>query len=101
VTQTIYLAMAALLFPLALHALFTRRNVILKLIAANIAASAVFLVLVAAAPHAGAQADPVPQALVLTGIVIAVSVTALALSVVRRLIDETGRTSLPEDDDQP
>lgn len=96
----IYLILGALLFPLALYGMFARRNLVLKLVAANIAASAVFLVLVSAPPRPeGGGADPVPQALVLTGIVISVSVTAFALSVIRRLIDETGRMVLQEGDE--
>jgi multicomponent Na+:H+ antiporter subunit C len=41
--------------------------------------------------------DPVPQALVLTGVVVAVSATALALALARRLFALTGHTALPDD----
>ena len=43
--------------------------------------------------------DPVPQAMVLTGIVVAVAATALALALTRKLHALTGRLDLPEDAD--
>ena len=43
--------------------------------------------------------DPVPQAMVLTGIVVAVAATALALALVRRFHALTGRLELTEDTD--
>ena len=57
-----------------------------KLIALNVMGAGVFHVLVAVA-YRGLDAgpDPVPQALVLTGIVVAVSATALALALSQRL----------------
>lgn len=81
-----FVLLGAGLFALGLFGLFARRNVVLKLVAVNIAASGAFVVLVAAAPRlADGATDPLPQALVLTGIVISVAVTALALALVRRL----------------
>jgi len=38
--------------------------------------------------------DPVPQALLITGVVVAFSATALAVTVLLRLYDETGSTTL-------
>jgi multicomponent Na+:H+ antiporter subunit C len=59
-----------------------------KLIAINITGAGVFQLLVAVAYRGLDQApDPVPQALVLTGIVVAVSATALALALWNRLED--------------
>ena len=43
---------------------------------------------------AGMAADPVPQALLITGIVVAFSATALAVALLLRLHDETGSASL-------
>ena len=52
----------------------------------NISGSGIFLVFVAIAYRGGdATPDPLPHALVLTGIVVAVSATALALALGRRL----------------
>lgn len=99
---TILSATALPLFALALYALFVRRHMMQKLIAAGIASSAVFLFLVAA-PPAGAEGapDPVPQAMALTGIVISIAVVAYGLSLLRRIAEATGRIALPEDDQPP
>jgi len=42
----------------------------------------------------------VPQAMVLTGIVVAVAATALALALVRKLHALTGQLELPDDADE-
>jgi multicomponent Na+:H+ antiporter subunit C len=74
-----------LLFALGLHALLVRARLLRKVLAVNVAGTGVFLLLVAAAHRADGAPDPVPHALVLTGIVVAVSATALALALIRRL----------------
>lgn len=95
----IYAAVGAALLGLALRALFLRRHLLPKIVAGNIAASGVFLFLVSiSAEDLFGRPDPAPQALVLTGIVISVSITAYALALLRRLYDETGSAILPEDD---
>ena len=86
----------AALFALGLYALLAHAHVLRKIMALNIMASGVFLVLVGLAQRSG-TADPVPQALVLTGIVVAVSATALALVLARRLFDASGAVTLDED----
>ncbi len=43
---------------------------------------------------AGMGGDPVPQAMVITGIVVAFSATALAVALVLRLFQETGGATL-------
>ena len=47
---------------------------------------------------AGLGGDPVPQALVITGIVVAFSATAIAIALLSQLQSRAGRTSL---DDEP
>jgi multicomponent Na+:H+ antiporter subunit C len=59
--------------------------------------SAVFMLLVAFARRDPDFVDPVPHAMVLTGIVIAVSTTAFGLALARRLYRLTGRLILGED----
>lgn len=60
-----------------------------KIIAANILGSGVFLLLVALARRApDGPPDPVPHGMVLTGIVVAVSATALMLALVGYLHDQ-------------
>jgi multicomponent Na+:H+ antiporter subunit C len=47
---------------------------------------------------AGFGGDPVPQALVITGIVVAFSATALAVTLVLRLFQQTGQATLASDE---
>jgi multicomponent Na+:H+ antiporter subunit C len=95
--ETVYLAAGVVVFALALHAVAARRHLLRKILALNVMGSGVFLVLGALA-HRNREAhpDPVPQAMVITGIVVAVSATALLIALARRLYRETGRTELPE-----
>jgi multicomponent Na+:H+ antiporter subunit C len=46
---------------------------------------------------AGFVADPVPQAMVITGIVIAFAASALATALLQRLFEESGRVTLRPD----
>jgi len=94
----LYALAGALLFCTGLFGLLARRHLLRKIIAINVMASGAFLVLIAAPGLApGGAADPVPQAMVLTGIVVAVSATALGLGLALRLREKTGRSTLPED----
>lgn len=72
-------------------------HVLRRILAFNVLTSGAFLVLVALGQRDGAP-DPVPQAMALTGIVVAVASTALALALARRLYALTGRLELPRDD---
>ncbi len=74
------------------------RHLLRRLLAFNLLGSGVFLILVGLAQHRGSP-DPVPQALVLTGIVVAIAATALAVVLIRRYYHLTGRTSLVDDED--
>ena len=86
------------LFTLGLYALIVHTHLLRKILAINVMGSGVFLVLVAlAARTPGAIPDPVPHAMVITGIVVAVSATALALALMVRVRAETGRAELPEE----
>lgn len=86
-TAAVYLAAGLFLAALGLGAAFLHRDVVQRLIALNIASGGVFLVIVAAAERAGP--DPVARALVLTGIVVAVSVTGVALGMAVRLAEHS------------
>jgi multicomponent Na+:H+ antiporter subunit C len=91
----LYALAGVILFCLGAHALLAQRELLRRILGANILTSGAFLALVGLAQRGGG-ADPVPQALVLTGIVIAVSATALALTLLRRLFDENGASTLDE-----
>lgn len=95
----IYALVGAALFSLGLYALIVQGHLIRKILAINVMGSGVFLVLVALARRAGvAGPDPVPHAMVITGIVVAVSATALALALMLRLHRATGQARLPDND---
>jgi multicomponent Na+:H+ antiporter subunit C len=85
-----------LLFGLGLFGFIAHRHLLRRLLAFNIMGSGAFLVLVGLAQD-GRGVDPVPHAMVITGIVVAVASTALALVVFRRWYRASGRTNLPED----
>jgi len=69
------------LFSLGLYALIVHAHLLRKILALNVMGTGVFLLLVALARRTGeAQPDSVPHAMVITGIVVAVSATALALT---------------------
>lgn len=84
------------LFSLGLYALIVHDHLLRKILAINIMGSGVFLILISLARRTAVAApDPVPHAMVITGIVVAVSATALALSMMLKLNAETGRATLP------
>lgn len=81
-----YALIGVALFILGVYGLLACEHLLRKILALNIMGSGVFLFLVAVAyRRPGAEPDPVPHAMVLTGIVVAVSATALALALTRRV----------------
>ena len=91
----LYVLAGAALVALGLYGLFAYRHLLRQIIALNILGSGVFLVLIASSGGgAVAEDDPVPRAMVLTGVVVAVSATALALSLAARLRRATGLPQL-------
>jgi multicomponent Na+:H+ antiporter subunit C len=89
----VYGLAGAALFAIGLYGLVLRRHLLRKIVALNVASNGVFLVLVALA-HRTATPDPVPHAMVLTGIVVAVSATAFGLALAVRIREATGATEL-------
>jgi multicomponent Na+:H+ antiporter subunit C len=87
----IYALAGVLLFVLGLAGVILLTPVLRKILAFNLMGSGAFLVLVGLAQRDGGV-DPVPQAMVLTGIVVAVAATALALALARRLAIPTEKT---------
>jgi multicomponent Na+:H+ antiporter subunit C len=86
----VYSITGLILFGIGLYGLVAAAHILRKLIAINIMSIGVFMLLLATAHH-GAVIDPVPHAMVLTGIVVAVAGTALCLwlAVNIRKIDST------------
>jgi multicomponent Na+:H+ antiporter subunit C len=81
------------LFCIGLRALILREHLLRKVLAVNVMGSGTFLVLVAPA----APGDPVPQAMVITGIVVAVSASALALNLMLKVRAAMGQPRLGKD----
>ena len=93
----LYALGGALLFVLGLGGVLLLSQPLRKILAFNLMGSGTFLVLVGLAQRDGV-ADPVPQAMVLTGIVVAVAATALALALLRRLHELSAPARPPEED---
>ena len=88
------------LVGLGLFGLIVHPQPLRKILAFNLIGGGVFLLFGAVARRgaaAGFGGDPVPQALVITGIVVAFSATALAVALLLRLFQETGRANLRSD----
>jgi multicomponent Na+:H+ antiporter subunit C len=90
----------AALVGLGLYGLVLHPHPLRKLLAFNLIGSGVFLVFGIVARRgaaAGLSFDPVPQAMVITGIVVAFAASALAVALILRLYSESGRVTLDPD----
>lgn len=97
-TAVFYALIGVGAFSLGLFAFVVHPHLLRKILAFNIMGSGVFLVLAGLARRAPDGApDPVPHAMVITGIVVAVAATALALVLMLSLRDATGSVELPDD----
>ena len=84
--QVIYALTGCLIMALGLRTALLHASLLRRVVAINVMGTGVFMILLAIAYRGpGLAPDPVPHALVLTGIVVAVSATALALALARRL----------------
>ena len=82
----IYLLAGAVLFVIGFYSLQAQSHLLRRIMALNVMGSGVFLVFIAiGAQTAGVIPDPVPHAMVLTGIVVSVCATGLALALADRV----------------
>jgi multicomponent Na+:H+ antiporter subunit C len=84
----------ALLVGLGLYGFVIHHSLLRRILAFNVLGSGVFLlfgIIARRGAAAGVLADPVPQALVITGIVVAFAATALAVALLVRLSEQTNR----------
>lgn len=99
-TATLYGCCAAALVGLGLFGLIVHPQPLRKILAFNLIGGGVFL-LFGAVAHRGAAAgfggDPVPQALVITGLVVAFAATALAVALLLRLVGAASEARLRSD----
>jgi multicomponent Na+:H+ antiporter subunit C len=97
---TLFGLCAALVIGVGLFGLIVQPQPLRKILAFNVIGSGVFVLLGAVARSgaaAGMGADPVPQALLITGIVVAFAATALAIALLLRLFEKTGSVTLSAD----
>jgi multicomponent Na+:H+ antiporter subunit C len=95
--ETLFALCACALVGIGLYGLIVQPHPLRKLVAFNIMGSGVFVLFGALAKRgaaAGMAADPVPQALLITAIVVAFAATAVTVALLLRLIESTDSASL-------
>jgi multicomponent Na+:H+ antiporter subunit C len=94
---TVFGLLGAALVGLGLYGAITHPQPLRKIVGFNLLGSGVLLLFGAAARRgaaAGFGGDPIPQALVITAVVVGFAATALAVALLMRLFAETGSASL-------
>ncbi|MCG7979891.1 MAG: NADH-quinone oxidoreductase subunit K [Candidatus Thiodiazotropha endolucinida] len=82
----IYALTGAVLFMLGVRSALLRDSLLARILGLNVSGAGIFLIFVSLAYRGDSMpTDPIPHALVLTGLVVAISATALALALNRRL----------------
>jgi multicomponent Na+:H+ antiporter subunit C len=97
---TVFGLCGAALAGLGLYGLIVNPQPLRKIVAFNLLGSGVFIIFGIVARRgvaAGFGADPVPQALVITGMVVAFSASALAVALLLRLFQTAGSGALHAD----
>lgn len=85
------------LVGIGLFCIMTHPELLRRVVGFNILGAGIFLVFGAVSRRGAAMelgGDPVPQAMVITGIVVAFAATALAVALLRQLASLTGKASL-------
>lgn len=111
---TLFGLCGAALVGLGLYGLICQPGALRKILAFNLIGSGVFLLFgaiarrgggILSANQAGAgtgiDGDPVPQALVITGLVVAFAATAIAVALLVRLAETSGRSTLDTEAPNP
>ena len=93
---TLYATTGAALVGLGLYGLIAARHLLRRVVAFNLLGSGLFVFLGAAGAR-GAGPDPVPQALIVTGLVVSLSASALAVGLAVAGARSSGRATLPEE----
>lgn len=98
---TLYGMCSAALIGLGLYGLIVHPEPLRKILAFNLIGGGVFLLLGVVARRGaaiGLGGDPVPQALVITGLVVAFAATAVAVALLLRLSPATGEAGVRSGD---
>ena len=94
---TLFGLCASVLVGLGLYGLIVSAQPLRKILAFNLVGNGIFLVCAVIARRgaaAGLGGDPVPQALLITAIVVAFAASALAVGLLLRLYEESGGATL-------
>ena len=100
----LYWLAGAALTGLGVYGLIASPHPLRKLLGLNLLGSGIFLlfgVIARRGAALGLGGDPVPQALVITAIVVAFSATAIAIALLLRLHAEEGSASIEESNSPP
>lgn len=98
---------SVIIFTIGIYTVLTHSNLLKKIIGINIMETAVFLLFVSigyvqygnspmVANIEGLVVNPLPSAMILTGIVVAISITAYGLSLIIRIYEVYGTIDLME-----
>ena len=96
-SATVFGLCGAVAAGLGLYGVITDAQLLRKILAFNMLGAGVFLffgVVARRGAAAGFAGDPVPHALVITGMVVAFAATAMAVALLLRLFNLTGATTL-------
>jgi len=102
--QTLLGLTASALVGLGLFGAIVDPQPLRRIIALNLLGGGVFLIFGVVARRgaaAGLAADPVPQAIVITGMIVAFAATALAVALLLRLFQATGLATLRAEEPPP
>jgi len=92
----------ALLVGIGLYGFLAAPQPARRVLAFNVMGSGVFVMFGAlAARNPAAASDPTPHAMIITGVVVAVSITAVALALIARLQAVAGPPDEPDRADEP
>lgn len=101
-SATLFGLCGAALIGLGLYGFLVHAHLLRRLLSFNVMGSGVFLMFGAAAYRVPALgADAVPQALIITGIVVKLAGTALAVALLVQLARSLRSATLPEDREPP
>jgi multicomponent Na+:H+ antiporter subunit C len=99
-SATVFGLCGAVAVGLGLYGMITDAQPLRKILAFNVLGAGVFLIFGVVARRgaaAGFAGDPVPHALVITGMVVAFAATALAVALLVRLFNVSGTATLAAD----
>jgi multicomponent Na+:H+ antiporter subunit C len=88
----IYMITGVIIFGIGFYALIAYNHLLRKILSINVMGSGSFMFLIALAYGDGEKlVDPVPHALVITGIVVGICTTGLALAIALQVLVATGK----------